>query len=276
MHLLLRSHNAAPLGYPSSSLHPLIMTQLFFARVFKLAALLLAATCSCRAYVLKCPNLRDGEYHVYPDEEMVYEGGMYGNRDKFKLPIACESASDNTRGAYTSVLQPCVFSFHKSETDDADGSGFRTSTVCSDENRINKVTIKEYVRQWPDECVGDFARCYAVNKDEDIFRNFFCRKTNWKIPEDTTHISVSCMDDKEAKIVHNQNKTSGGYNDPYAAQQEKQFLTKIEKEEEHMRHLETIAVVSFLLSFSACLILVKCAYSNLLRPYYEKVTTHED
>jgi len=229
-----------------------------------------------QAYELKCPNLRGDDYDSYRDDGDIYEGGQYGYRNRYKLPAACESAADNARGKYITALKPCVFTFHKCDKDD--GTTFRASTVCSKKNSINEETIKEYVGGWPDECVGDFARCYSVERDENVFRNFFCNtKPDWKIPKDTTHISVSCVDDKEAKIAYNQNRTDGDrYFENEAARQEKQFLLQVEKQEEHMRHLEVVAVISFFLTFSACLILAKCAYSWLLRPYYDTLTMHEE
>ena len=246
-----------------------------FLSQVSIVTVLLLFVASCNGYELKCPNLReDNGYGSYHNDDELYEGGSFGEHYKYKLPAACESAADNTRGKYSTALKPCVFAFHKSEEDD--GSSFRESTVCSKENQINKETIKEYVRLWPDECVADFARCYSVDRDEAIFFDFFCKtKPGWKIPKETTHISVSCIDDKQAKIEKNQNNTLG-YDEKWAAANEKQFLMKVEKEEEHMRHLEVIAVISFLLIFSACLIFVKCAYSWLLRPYYEKLATHEE
>jgi len=250
-----------------------------FSHVSTIAMLLLFAVPapnSSHAYELKCPNLRGDGNDSYRGDMDFYDGGPFGDYDMYKLPAACESAADNTRGKYSTALKPCIFTFHKSDKDD--GSSFRTSTVCSKKNSINKETIKEYVIGWPDECVGDFARCYSVDRDENVFRNFFCNtKPDWKIPKDTTHISVSCIDDKEAKIAFNQNRTGGErYFEKEAARQEKQFLIKVEKEEEHMRHLEVVAIISFFLTFSACLILVKCAYSWLLRPYYDKLATHEE
>jgi hypothetical protein len=228
---------------------------------------------SCNAYTLNCTDLRPD--NSFPDDDGLR--GSIGSHDKYKLPVACDSAADNTRGFYTSPLKPCVFTFHKCDKDD--GTAFQASTVCSDKNRINKETIKEYVRMWPDECVGDFSRCYSVDRDESIFTKFFCKtKPNWKIPEDTTHIGVSCIEDKQAKIAQNANKTNGGddFFERQNAAWQKQFLMKIEKDEAHMRHLEIVAVVGFVLSFSACLIIVKCAYTWLLRPYYERLATHED
>jgi hypothetical protein len=248
-----------------------------FLSISLATVLLFDGITSCNAYTLKCPNLRPDGYSYGENEAGLYDVEAFGSRDKYKLAVACDSAADNTRGFYTTALKPCVFTFHKCDKDD--GTGFQASTVCSEKNRINKETIKEYVGVWPDECVGDFSRCYSVDRDESIFANFFCKtKPNWKIPEDTTHIGVSCIEDKQAKIAQNANKTNGGddFFERQNAAWQKQFSMKIDKEEAHMRHLEIIAVVSFVLSFSACLIIVKCAYTWLLRPYYERLTTHED
>lgn len=227
------------------------------------------------AYTLKCPNLRNSDNHLNDDEfddYDYYEGGVYSPSD-----AKCESASENTRGSYVAKLKPCVFSFHTSDKDD--GSAFRASTVCSDKNHISDDIIKEYVRMWPDECVGDFRRCYSVERDESIFRNFFCKvKPDWKIPSDTTHISVSCVDDKQALINRMNNRTFD--DDPYfereKAAREKEFLMRVEKEEEHMRHLEMVAMVAFIISFCACLVIVRVVYSWLLRPYYERLPTHDE
>lgn len=224
------------------------------------------------AYELKCPNLRvDGRgYDPYEDDEMMYRGGYYRDHG-----AECQSASDNTRGQYSSrALKPCVFSFHSHEGEDG-GSSYRASTVCSEKNKINKDIIQEYIRLWPDECVGDFSRCYSVDRDEDIFRDFFCKtKPTWKIPENTTHISVSCVEDKKANIADKENRADDERS--WHNEQEKQFLMRIEKEEQHMRHIEMIAAIAFFLSFTACLVIVKCVYSNLLHPYYDRLATHDE
>jgi hypothetical protein len=241
---------------------------------FLLAAALLFLASSlapANAYILHCDSLRgngdgsQGEYDFGDD----YSG------DGYKLATPCDSATDNTRGKYKAKLSPCVFSFHKSDTDN--GSDFKTSTVCSNKNKINDVVIKEYVSNWPDECVADFSRCYSVNRDEEIFRAFFCKKKTWKIPENTTHISVDCTADKAAKVAVNQNRTrTNGFEDPYFEQQKNMTLTKMHKEEEHMHRLELMAIVMFATIFSACLICIKCAYVYLLRPYYDKLSIHEE
>lgn len=236
--------------------------------------MLLVATTLTDAYELKCPNMRGDTGGRYYDEDLYEHDRYFGDGGKYRLPAECKSASDNTRGKYSTALKPCTFSFHKS-TDKDDGSSFRASTVCTDKNKINKDTIQEYVKGWPDECVGFFSRCYSVQRDESIFLNFFCKtKPEWKIPQETTHISVSCIDDAQAKIIANQNRT--GYDSSWETKQEEQFLTRIEKEEAHWQHLEIVALISFFLTFFACLIIVKCVYSNLLSPYYQKLATHEE
>lgn len=227
-----------------------------------------------KSYELKCGtgNLR-GNYEY----DSFREHGGYRDSYDDKGEYSCKSPSENTRGQYSTKLKPCVFAFHKAtekKDEDADSS-FRTSTICSDTNRINKDTIQEYVSYWPDECVGDFQRCYSVEKDERIFIEFFCSKPHWKIPKETTHISVSCVDDKQAKIFVRTNHTDE-YEDRFEKRQQEQYLEKMKQETAHMKHLEMIAVISFVLTFGACLIIIKVIYSNLLRPYYHSITPHDD
>lgn len=56
--------------------------------------------------------------------------------------------------------------------------------------------MKEYVHDWRDECVGDFSRCYSLEHHRHILFDFLC-VMDWKIPEETTHVSVNCMEDKD-------------------------------------------------------------------------------
>jgi len=120
-------------------------------------------------------------------------------------PPGCESPTDNTRGYYNAHIAPCDFSFHSAVTDSSteDLSGFHQSTICSDDNVIKSNSVVDYVRHWKDECVGDFARCYSVEHDEDIFLEFVCKK-RWRFPEGTTHVSVNCKRDKELKALANE------------------------------------------------------------------------
>jgi hypothetical protein len=63
--------------------------------------------------------------------------------------------------------------------------------------------MKEYVFQWHDECVGDFARCYSVEHHKQLLLDFLCAM-DWKIPEETTHVSVNCMEDKTLVLKEEQ------------------------------------------------------------------------
>ena len=74
---------------------------------------------------------------------------------------------------------------------------------CSEANefrRAHTTLLQDYVHNWPDECVGDFRRCYSVKRDEKIFSARFCHK-HWTIPDGVTHIGVDCSADKKAKLA---------------------------------------------------------------------------
>jgi len=174
------------------------------------------------------------------------------------MSMPCSDPYSNTRGVYTSYMAPCVITFHNEdkEVENQIPSNLNpiaadhrikeypnlslfyhgTSSVCGTETAISEA--KEYVSAWPDECVGDFARCYdlddpnhlmcpALTKllkglrdqrrleatspsgsgipgttadlhDQDDFYGSFHDDINALIPPFTTHISVDCTLDKEA------------------------------------------------------------------------------
>lgn len=106
----------------------------------------------------------------------------------------CTSQTSNARGQYTSTRAPCTFSFHSIQGEEEDRLiDLKTSDLCSDSNSF--LVMKEYVNQWDDECVGDFARCYSLEHHRHLLMGFWCAM-NWNIPNETTHISVNCMEDK--------------------------------------------------------------------------------
>lgn len=106
----------------------------------------------------------------------------------------CTSQTSNARGHYTSTLAPCVFTFHTIQEKEDRLIDFETSRLCNDNNGF--LIMKEYVYDWRDECVGDFRRCYSLEHHRNILFDFLCAM-DWKIPEETTHVSVNCMEDKE-------------------------------------------------------------------------------
>lgn len=167
------------------------------------------------------------------------------------LSIACSDPFSNARGSYTSSKAPCVISFHNEEegdqtvnhlganrkryhqpdSDEETSSSYYhgTSTVCGSENKIGEA--KEYVSGWPDECVGDFARCYDLRDpnyrmcqglkkilaevNDDLNR---VQEDKWALPwgtsasgfhegllpPGTTHVSVDCTTDKEVLLENYQ------------------------------------------------------------------------
>jgi len=164
--------------------------------------------------------------------------------------MPCSDPFSNARGSYTSSKAPCVIAFHnedESEQPNPLGANRKryhdgdtrssshdyyhgTSNVCGTENKIGEA--KEYISAWPDECVGDFARCYdlqvpshltcqALNSVleglRDLRRLEFAsgisngsesRILPWMtrdlvdalVPPGTTHVSLDCTIDKEALL----------------------------------------------------------------------------
>ena len=106
----------------------------------------------------------------------------------------CTSQTSNARGQYTSTRAPCIFAFHSIQNEEENRLiDYQTSNLCSEENSF--LIMKEYVVQWHDECVGDFARCYSLEHHKELLLDFLCAM-NWNIPDETTHVSVNCMEDK--------------------------------------------------------------------------------
>jgi hypothetical protein len=165
------------------------------------------------------------------------------------LSLPCSDPFSNARGSYTSSKAPCVIAFHnedESEQPNPLGANRKryhdgdkrsssqyyhgTSNVCGTENKIGEA--KEYISAWPDECVGDFARCYDLK----VPSHLMCQALNtvleglrdlrrlefasgisggsesnilsWTtrglldalVPPGTTHVSLDCTIDKEAVI----------------------------------------------------------------------------
>ena len=113
---------------------------------------------------------------------------------------ACESSISNARGRYTSTLAPCVFRFHSTSQQEKDFIEYHTSSLCNIDDTVrssdDELVIEEYVKNWPDECVGDFSRCYSLKHHSSVVLKFLCEK-GWQLPDGTTHISVDCTLDKD-------------------------------------------------------------------------------
>mmetsp|Transcript_24030 Transcript_24030/g.39742 ORF Transcript_24030/g.39742 Transcript_24030/m.39742 type:complete len:262 (+) Transcript_24030:180-965(+) len=214
--------------------------------------LLLLATAVAQNCPTKAPTTNgDGFRQRFDDDQ----DRQYWTPDRFfSEPPGCDSPSDNTRGYYTAHTAPCTFSFHSAEQPSGNNLGFHQTTVCSDENMIGLDSVLEYVKHWKDECVGDFARCYSVERDEEIFLEFVCKK-RWNFPDGTTHISVNCQRDKEVKKL-----AAAKYQDQFRddLMVDKEMDRQEEMLDKEIRQRE-IAVL-FLLSFMSVVVLL-CCYS---------------
>ena len=165
---------------------------------------------------------------------------------------ACPSIDVNHRGRYTSRLWPCVFSFHSTAVDERDP--YTSSTACNNENQVLDHVVHEYIENWPDECVGDYARCYSVEQDKSVLMKFLCR-TRWKLPEITTHISVNCTKDRSVeKLVHN-----------HMANRERTETVAIGREMVTEEEIVGFSVLTFLTLM--CFMCFICAYRWIVRPY---------
>lgn len=161
----------------------------------------------------------------------------------------CDSATGSIRGHYTSNYRACDFAFHKSSVDDR--TDFSAATVCEDTNKVLSTSVQQYVSLWPDECVGDYSRCYSVDQDRAVYLKFFCDQ-GWDLPEGTTHISVNCLFDKDVSISDAQQNTDFSY---------------LEGQREIIRRMEIVAFV--LLGFMSLMCLLCCLFGHcwIVRPY---------
>ena len=184
-----------------------------------------------------------------------------------KLPDACEDAGENPRGKYSANLSPCTFRFHNISEDESNLSRFRLTTVCSEDNLVGGKegfelnTVKDYVKNWPDDCVADFQRCYSVARDEKIFLKFVCSK-GWLFPEGTTHISVSCVTDKARKLEEVEEDSLRFRPDP----EEDPIFVANEKRIHDIK-------MAVLFLFAACLlagtVFFCVSYRLVIRPYFQ-------
>jgi len=167
---------------------------------------LLLVWCSCKK-VMKVSATAESAVFSFEDCPAASEKNVDPRIDEFyyydmlfdsDVPNSCESPTGNHRGLYTSHFLPCEFTFHKSAAGDDDRGPFQPSTACqSANNLLLNVSVREYIREWPDECVGSFPRCYSLKVDRAIIQKFMCRR-RWTLPNGTTHMTVNCTQDSGA------------------------------------------------------------------------------
>ncbi|KAG7374014.1 hypothetical protein IV203_013109 [Nitzschia inconspicua] len=136
--------------------------------------------------------------------------------------LLCSDRLSNARGVYTSAHVPCTIKFHsvtqfqrEEKEKEVDFIDYRTSNLCREGNVI--VEIWEYLENFPDECVGDFDRCYSLEHHSKYLYPFLCppdenssgldvvlhsishhhHQPRWELPPGTTHVSVDCTSDRK-------------------------------------------------------------------------------
>jgi len=112
--------------------------------------------------------------------------------------------------------------------------------------------VQEYVADWPDECVGSFARCYSLEKDKAVYLQFVCDQ-GWELPQGTTHLSVNCTADYNLFKIESDPKY--GY-EIYA-----------EQDREMMHEMAIIGFVFIGFLTAMCLVCCVFGYYWIVRPY---------
>jgi hypothetical protein len=200
-------------------------------------------------------------YYSHVFEQDQWETQNWNPRDydygeKALKTTHCKSADVNARGFYTSHLAPCTFKFYSIEKDNAkDLDAFTMSTACQDAKPMEgHAEPEEYVVKWPDECVGDFSRCYLLDRDESILLRHMC-KYDWKFPEGATHVSVDCTEDKQKKQEMSKNGKTG-LSDPY-----------LKHQQESQREFYAVILLVVGICLLAGGISLCCTYRYVIRPY---------
>lgn len=186
------------------------------------------------------------------NEDHKYDFHDIGLYDPHVAP-SCDSATDNARGYYTARYVPCEFIFHTTAIDNRTGL-YTMSTVCTDDNKVENPAVRGYVQNWPDECVGDFARCYSIAEDEQVFVDFICTK-QWELPPGATHMSVNCTADKQLVILEHQ----------HAVQHED------EQQQRQFHEYELFWIIVIIVLFLGCFLFVCFVNRCIVAPYREPV-----
>jgi hypothetical protein len=183
----------------------------------------------------------------------------FNSRDQ-RLTDACKSATVNAHGIYTSNLKPCMIHFHQIEDDTT--SSPLLSSACSDSNVMkennNTLDLLDYVIKWPDQCVGDFQRCYSTSRDEAILLRHFCKTSHkFDLLKGATHVSVDCTADKAEKQQKIKNKDFDNDElDP--------FMANLRKSQREL-YAFIAGIILVILAFGFCCMC--CAYKYGVRPY---------
>jgi hypothetical protein len=243
-------------------------------------------TTYCGVNIDECRGAPANEYANYMNDDMDYDmdfsddsyfgtssssGSTYypgtSSAGSSYPRIPCDSASINPHGMYTSQLAPCMFTFHTIAVNDnvTYSDGLEMSTLCSDNNRVGHIA-QDYVFNWGDECVRDFARCYSLERDADIYMSFVCSK-KWALPVGTTHISVNCTRDNEMV-----NKQKNNFHEDSSTVRDDNNVELMKEDWRGMQEFEIFAIVFSVLVFVFCLGCCYMGHCLFFSPSYHTST----
>jgi hypothetical protein len=200
---------------------------------------------------------------------MYDEGGEYRvHNAEYKrvndLQSSCKSRATNARGSYTSKGM-CYFAFHTIPDDKVPSN--RMSEACTDDNLEDESMaakddpLGHPVRGWPDACVGDFPRCYKLDResDERVVMGFICSK-KLEIPAGVTHLSVDCTADKAElkKMLKNGALDEDTHSDPYMRQHQRE-------QREYYAFIAALAVAACACGFFCLLLVHRYAFKPYLK-----------
>jgi hypothetical protein len=226
------------------------------------------------------------QFNYQQEDEMVEQWDVQNlnQNQRAKLDKTCPSKTSNPRGTYTSNLNACTFRFHHIEQEDR-SDPLSLSSACSEANRVSAgdsgagshgttplppplPPVEQYVVGWPDECVGDYQRCYSIVQDEQILLRHLCKNYHKgeDLPFGTTHVSVDCTEDKSLKKEQLSKtaawgiSTSSIYNDPFMQQEQARERKQIHEMFEFIFAMVAICLI-------ACFACLFCCYRFGFRPY---------
>jgi hypothetical protein len=211
----------------------------------------------------KCEKYRSQFYEDSFSDALWRERGASYYARVNDLESTCPSRASNAHGSYTSKGN-CYFTFHTIQSEDKVPAN-RMSVACAESNAVVDGSgdlfpddpVRHPVKSWPDACVGDYARCYRLDHDEDKLLKFICSK-RLEVPEGTTHLSVDCTADKATLKAMQQrgDLDEDLLVDPVSRRQEKE-------RRDHYAFVVTMSV-AFCAFVSICLLL---AHRYAFQPY---------
>jgi hypothetical protein len=223
------------------------------------------------------------QFNYQQEDEMLeqWDAQNLNQNQRAKLDKTCPSKTSNPRGTYTSNLNACTFRFHHIEQDDRTDP-LSLSTACSETNRVSTAgagshgatptplpPVEQYVVGWPDECVGDYQRCYSVVKDEQILLRHLCKNYHQgeDLPVGTTHVSVDCTEDKTLKKEQMSETAAWGISTSSSIYGDN-FIEQVQaRQRKQIHEMFEFVFAMVAICLGACFACLFCCYRFGFRPY---------